>query len=127
MYFILIAQELVSNLDLYYNMKKPDKNEYYKLFSHVIVGYSGTSSILCNNCKTHKQEFSVFLGDDTRMSTLWSYCCEECLKDVVKEANEKGRQNVETFYNRDCKKYYDECVQYVRKTKLDKLGNIIEE
>ena len=108
-------------------MKKPDKNDYYKIYSNVIVGYSGSSSSLCKRCKTNYEEFSVFLGNETRMSTLWGYCCGNCLQHLVKEANERGKSNVETIYNRDCNRYYNECLQYVRQTKLDNLGNVIKE
>lgn len=108
-------------------MNKPDKNNYYKLFSNVIVGYSSGGSTLCKRCHKDYEEFAVYLGDDRRMSTMWGYCCSKCLPLLVKDANDRGNENVENYYNRDCKKYYEECVQYVRKTKLDNLGNIIEE
>ncbi len=105
-------------------MNKPDKSIYYKLYSNVIVSYSH-SNVICNRCQKNNKEFSVYLGDDKRLSTIWCICCGDCLPSVIKEANDKGQQNVINYYNRDCKRYYDECIQYVRKTKLDNLGNII--
>jgi len=107
-------------------MNKPDRNQYYKLYSTVIVCNSVGSS-LCNKCKKNNQEFSVFLGSDTKLSTLFGYYCSDCLPLLVKEANIKGQYNFEKYYNNACKRYYEECVQYVRKTKLDNLGNIIKE
>jgi hypothetical protein len=107
-------------------MNKPDKDQYYKIYSTVIIGFSVNSSSLCKICKKNIQDFSVFLGTEKRLSTLWGSCCGSCLPLLVKEAYNKGEEQANDSYNSACKKYYDECVQYVRKTKLDNLGNIIE-
>jgi hypothetical protein len=73
-----------------------NRSEYYKKFAMVSVNQmimSDTS--ICSRCKINFQEFSVFIGDAQRLSTLYSCCCSECLSSVVKDANKEGIQDAE--------------------------------
>jgi hypothetical protein len=73
-----------------------DKRAYYEKFAHVSVnGSIWSEDAKCHKCKTNKQEFSVFLGEGQRLSTLYSTCCSECLPSIIKKAIEEGKEDAE--------------------------------
>lgn len=99
-----------------------DKREYYQKFAHVSVNnsiWSNTSK--CQKCKTKNQEFSVFLGEGQRLSTLYSTCCSECLPLVINEAIKEGVKDAEDQIKRAEQRKYEEAIKLVRKTKINKL------
>lgn len=49
----------------------------------------------CNNCKDKLQNFSVFIGEGQRLSTLYSCCCSDCLSIVVDKAIKIGMKDYE--------------------------------
>lgn len=103
-------------------MKTIDKNVYYKEFATVSVNemimYHGAK---CNKCNDKVQEFTVFVGNDQKLSTMHSSCCSDCLSIVVKEAISDGRKTAEEQIARAEQRLYKESLEYVRKTKLNKL------
>lgn len=104
-------------------MKPIDRNQYYKRLATVIVNdtpWDGTS--VCSTCKTNLQEFSIFLGDETRLSTLYSSCCGSCLSTVVKKASEKGRKDAEVQIKNAENQLYKDSLEYVRKIKLQAIN-----
>ena len=83
-------------------MSKIDKNELYKKFAQVSVNnmiMSETSK--CNCCKNKLQEFSVFIGEGQRLSTLYSSCCSDCLPIVVNEAIKIGKKDYQDAIKRE--------------------------
>ena len=103
-------------------MNKIDKNELYKKLATVSVNsmiMSNTSK--CDNCNSKLQEFSVFIGDSQRLSTLYNCCCSECLHIVVKNAIVEGKND----YEKTIKRYEDELLKQSLKIVRDnKLKNI---
>jgi len=104
-------------------MKPIDRNQYYKKFATVIVNDSPwNSTSVCSTCKTNFQEFSIFLGDETRLSTLYSSCCESCLSTVVKKASESGKKTAEQQIKNAEDRLYKDSLEYVRKIKLEAIN-----
>lgn len=102
-----------------------DKNVYYKKLAMVSVNrmiMSNTSK--CNKCNDELQNFSVFIGDDQKLSTLYASCCSNCLSIVVKDAIEKGRNTAEEQIKKAEDALYKESLEIVRKTKLKKLEEL---
>jgi hypothetical protein len=105
-------------------MNEINRNDYYKRFAQVSVNqlvWSATSK--CCNCD-NLQEFSVFIGDGQRLSSIHKSCCSKCLADVVKEAIQIGKDDVEKAIKNAEDRRYKESLEYVRKTKLKKLEDI---
>lgn len=103
-------------------MSNIDKRAYYEKFAHVSVNdtvWSHTSK--CCKCKTNNQEFSVFLGEGQRLSTMYSTVCSTCLPIVVQEAINTGRKDAEEQIKRAEQRKYEEAIKLVRKTKLNEL------
>lgn len=101
-----------------------NKNEYYNKFALVSVNQmvmSHTSK--CNNCNEKLQEFSVFVGEGQRLSTLFSSCCSECLPTVVKNAIAEGMKDYEEQVKREEERLYKESLRIVREAKLKHLNN----
>lgn len=106
-------------------MKPIDKNLYYKQFAQVSVNsmiMSNTSK--CNECDNSLQEFTVFLGEGQRMSTMFSSCCGKCLPIVVKKAIVDGRKTAEDQITRAEQRLYNESLALIRKTKLERLESL---
>ena len=106
-------------------MSKIDRNLYYKQFAHVSVNdmvMSHTSK--CNKCESKFHEFTVFLGEGQRLSTMYSSCCSDCLPIVVKEAIDEGRKTAEEQIARAEQRLYKESLELVRKTKLNNIERI---
>lgn len=105
-------------------MSKIDRNLYYKQFAHVSVNdmvmYNGAK---CNKCSDKIQEFTVFVGEGQRLSTMYSSCCSECLPLVIKEAIVEGRKTAEEQIARAEQRLYKESLELVRKAKLEGLKN----
>ena len=100
-----------------------DKNQYYKMFAQVSINqmimYTGAK------CKCGElQEFSIFVGEGQKLSTLFSSCCSKCLPIVVKEAIEDGRKTSEEQIKRAEERLYKESLALVRKTKLNRLEEL---
>lgn len=103
-------------------MSNIDKRAYYEKFAHVSVNdtvWSHTSK--CCKCKTNNQEFSVFLGEGQRLSTMFSTVCSQCLPETIKEALEQGRKDAEEQIKRAEQRQYEEAIKLVRKNKLNEL------
>jgi hypothetical protein len=78
------------------NQIKINRNEYYKKFAMVSVNQMVMSDTAkCYVCKTNLQEFTVFLGESQRLSTLYDSCCSKCLPEVIKKANKEGIEEAE--------------------------------
>lgn len=106
-------------------MKEIDKSLYYKKFAMVSVNNMIMSTgAKCYECKDNVQEFSVFVGDDQRLSTLFNSCCSNCLPIVVKKAIDNGRKTSEEQIKRAEERLYNESLDLVRKTQLKKLEDI---
>lgn len=75
----------------------------------------------CCYCKTNLQEFSVFLGDEQRLSTLYESCCSQCLSTVVKNAIVQGQKDAEEQIKRDEDRLLKESLKVVRESKLKNL------
>lgn len=106
-------------------MKEINKSDYYKKFAHVSVNQmimSNTSK--CCECKSKLQNFTVFIGEDQRLSTLYTSCCNECLPIVVKKACEEGIKEAENQISRAEQRLYKESLELVRKTKLNHLEDV---
>ena len=108
-------------------MKSIDKKIYYKKFATVIVNDEPwdkpwDSTLVCVNCNTNLQEFSIFLGDEIRLSTLYSSCCGSCLSTIVKKASEKGRKYAEVEIKNAENQLYKDSLEYVRKVKMEKIN-----
>lgn len=104
-------------------MKPIDRNQYYKKFATVIVNdVPWDSTSVCNTCKTNLQEFSVFLGDESRLSTLYASCCSSCLSTIVKKASERGRKDAEVQIKNAENRLYKDSLEYVRKIKLEAIN-----
>ena len=104
-------------------MKEIDKNDYYKMFAQVSVNqmimYTGAK------CKCGElQEFSIFVGEGQKLSTLFSSCCSKCLPIIVKDAIEDGRKTAEEQIKRAEDRLYKESLAFVRKTKLNRLEEL---
>ena len=79
-----------------------NRSEYYKKFAMVSVNNMIMSDTAkCYECKTNLQEFSVFIGESQRLSTLYDSCCSECLPLVVKRAIKKGIEDAEKAIKRE--------------------------
>jgi hypothetical protein len=105
-------------------MTEINKNDYYKRFSKVSVNqmvWSTTSK--CCNCNNF-QEFSIFVGDGQKLSTLHKSCCSKCLPEVIREAIQVGKDDAEKAIKNAEDRLYKESLEYVRKTKLKKLEDI---
>ena len=99
-----------------------DKNLYYKKFAQVSVNdmiMSNTGE--CYKCKVNKQEFSVFIGEYQKLSSLYCCCCVDCLSTIIKKAIVIGRKDAEKQIKRDEDKKYQDSLNYVRKKKLVEL------
>lgn len=106
-------------------MKEIDKNQYYKKFATVSVNSMIMSTgSKCYECEKNVQEFSVFVGDEQRLSTLFNSCCSNCLPIVVKKAIENGRNTAEDQIKRAEDRLYQESLNLVRKTQLNKLEDL---
>lgn len=104
-------------------MKEIDKNEYYRKFAQVSVNQMIMSTGA--KCKCGKlQEFTVFLGEGQKLSTLFSCCCSKCLTIVIKEAIKDGIKTSEEQIKRDEDRLYKESLAFVRKAKLNKLEEL---
>ena len=82
-------------------MKTINRSDYYKQFAMVSVNHmimSDTSK--CYECKDKLQEFSVFVGNDQRLSTLFGSCCSECLSIMVNKAIKDGQETAEKMIKR---------------------------
>ena len=102
-----------------------DKNEYYKKLALVSVNQMIMSTgAKCNHCKKKLQEFSIFVGEGQKLSTLFSSCCSKCLPIVVKEAIEDGKKTAEEQIKRAEERLYKESLALVRKTKLNRLEEL---
>ena len=104
-------------------MKEIDKNDYYKMFAQVSVNqmimYTGAK------CKCGElQEFSIFVGEGQKLSTLFASCCSKCLPIVVKDAIEDGKKTSEEQIKRAEDRLYKESLDFVRKTKLNQLEGL---
>lgn len=102
-------------------MTEINRNDYYKRFAQVTINqmvWSTTSK--CCNCDSF-QDFSIFVGEGQRLSTLHKSCCSKCLADVVKEAIQSGKDDAEKAIKNAENRLYKESLEYVRKTKLKKL------
>lgn len=103
-------------------MKKIDRNLYYKNFSQVSVnGMVMSNTSKCNNCEDKLQEFTVFIGEGQRLSTMYSSCCDECLSIVVKKAIKIGRNNAEKQIKLAEERLYRESLALVRKLKINNI------
>lgn len=104
-------------------MKAIDKNLYYKEFAQVSVNemimFHGAK---CNKCNIDNQEFTVFVGNGQKMSTMFSCCCSKCLPLVVKDAIIDDRKTAEDQIKRAEERLYKESLELVRKIKLNNLG-----
>jgi hypothetical protein len=106
-------------------MKEIDKNEYYKKFAQVSVNSMiMASGAKCYECKDNLQEFSIFVGEGQRLSTLYTSCCSNCLPMTVKKAIEDGRKTADEQIKRAEERLYKESLDLVRKTQLNKLEDI---
>ena len=102
-----------------------DRNLYYQKFAQVSVNQSiWSSTSKCNKCNTNLQEFSVFVGEGQRLSTMYSTCCSKCLPDVIKDAIKEGRNDAEKAIKSAENRQYEEALKLVRKSKLNKLEDI---
>lgn len=104
-------------------MKEINKNLYYKKLAHVSVNnmvMSNTSK--CSNCNNKLQEFTVFIGEDQRLSTMYLCCCSDCLSTVVNKAIKIGINNAEKQIKEAEKRLYKNSLQYVRKIKLNEIN-----
>lgn len=100
-----------------------NEREYYQKFAQVSVNdsiWSNTSK--CEKCNTNLQEFTVFIGEGQRLSTMYSTCCSECLPDVITEAIKVGREDAKKAFKSAEKREYEEAIKLVRKNKLENLG-----
>jgi len=103
-------------------MKKINKDDYYKKFAIVSVnGMIMSNTYKCYKCDDKLQDFTVFLGEGQRLSTMYSSCCSDCLSDVVKDAIKKGRKDAKEAISAAEHRLYKESLDLVRKTKLNKL------
>lgn len=103
-------------------MKEIDKSEYYKKFAQVSVnGMIMATGAKCYECKENLQEFSIFIGEGQRLSTLYTSCCSDCLPIVVKKAIENGKKTAEEQIKRAEERLYKESLELVRKAQLNKL------
>ncbi len=106
-------------------MKEIDKNQYYKTFAQVSVNSMIMSTgAKCYECKDNLQEFSIFIGEGQRLSTLYTSCCSNCLPIVVKKAIDEGRKTAEEQIKRAEERLYKDSLDLVRKTQLNKLEDI---
>lgn len=106
-------------------MKEINKNEYYKKFAQVSVNNMIMSTgAKCYECKDNTQEFSIFVGEGQQLSTLYTSCCSNCLPIVIKKAIIKGRETSDDQIKRAEDRLYQESLNLVRKTQLDKLEDL---
>lgn len=106
-------------------METIDKNLYYKKFAQVTVnGMIMSNTSKCNECEDSLQEFTVFVGEDQRLSTMFSSCCGNCLPIVVKKAIIDGRKTAEDQITRAEQRLYNESLALIRKTKLERLEGL---
>ena len=108
-------------------MKAIDRNKYYKKFAQVSVNnriISNTSK--CNSCKDKLQKFTVFIGEEQRLSTLYCCCCNDCLPIVVNEAIKEGISDAENQIKRAEERTYKEAEQYLRKEKLKQISVVVK-
>ena len=102
-----------------------NKNDYYKKLATVSVnGMVMSNTAKCCKCKTNLQEFTIFIGDEQRLSTLYTSCCSECLPSEIKNAIKIGKDDAENAIKRAEEKLYKESLELVRKTKLNKLEGL---
>jgi hypothetical protein len=103
-------------------MKEIDKSEYYKKFAQVSVNSMiMATGAKCYECKDNLQEFSIFVGEGQRLSTLYTSCCSKCLPIVVKKAIDEGRKTADEQIKRAEERLYKESLDLIRKTQLNKL------
>lgn len=103
-------------------MKTIDKSEYYKKFAQVSVNSMiMATGAKCYECKDKLQEFTVFIGEGQRLSTLYTSCCSDCLSTVVKKAITEGHKTAEEQIKRAEERLYKESLDLVRKTQLNNL------
>jgi hypothetical protein len=106
-------------------MKEVDRNEYYKKFAQVSVNSMIMSTgAICYECEKDVQEFSVFVGEGQKMSTLFNSCCSKCLPIVVKKAIADGKKDAEEQIKRAEARLYTESLEFVRKAKLNHLNEV---
>ena len=106
-------------------MKEIDKNQYYKIFAQVSVNNMIMSTgAKCYECLDNIQEFSIFVGEGQKLSTLFNSCCGNCLPIVVKKAIDNGRKTADEQIKRAEERLYKESLELVRKTHLNKLEDI---
>lgn len=106
-------------------MKEIDKNQYYKIFAQVSVNTMIMSTgAKCYECNDNLQEFSIFVGEGQKLSTLYTSCCSNCLSIVVKRAIDNGRDTAEEQIKRAEERLYKESLDLVRKTQLNKLEGL---
>lgn len=102
-----------------------NKQDYYKKFATVSVNNMVMSTgAKCCKCKENVQEFTIFIGDAQKLSTLYTSCCSKCLPIVVKEAIKEGMEDAEKYIKIAEDKLYKESLELVRKTKLNRLEDI---
>lgn len=103
-------------------MKTINKDDYYKQFAVVSVNdMIWATGAKCQKCKDKVQEFTVFVGNGQKMSTMYSSCCPDCLPTVIKEAIDYGRKQANEQYKAAEQRLYKESLEYVRKTKLNEI------
>jgi 2-methylaconitate cis-trans-isomerase PrpF len=77
-------------------MTSSEKNNLYKKFGQVSVNTMIISEgAKCCECKDKVQEFSIFIGEGQRLSTLHTSCCRDCLPLVILEATKIGMKDYE--------------------------------
>ena len=82
-------------------MTTQEKNEYYRQ-NMVIVqrgGFSKYSKCTIKRC-TAKTNFLVFLGGDTKISTIYGSCCNKHLPTIVNRAAQEGLERAEKWIKR---------------------------
>lgn len=105
-------------------MKKLNKDLYYKTFAQVSVnGLVMSNTSKCYKCNDRLQEFTVFIGEGQKLSTMFTSCCGVCLPIMVKKAIKTGRDTADKQFKLAEEKLYKESLSLVRKTKLNKIDN----
>jgi len=102
-----------------------NKKDYYKKLATVSVNEMVMSNTAkCCNCNKNLQEFSIFIGDEQRLSTLYTSCCSKCLPLEIKKAIKIGREDAENAIKSAEDRLYKESLKVVREAKLNKLEEI---
>lgn len=77
-------------------MKTTDKNDLYRKLAQVSVNTMiMAEGAKCCECKNKVQEFSIFIGEGQRLSTLYTSCCKDCLPLAILEATKIGMKDYE--------------------------------